>query len=229
MYRLRKKRFHARSKHVRFDCPSDVEQDVCAEVMQGVWSLKWDPSPTKHSDAPPQPYIDLWKNCVETAADETLCLHNRFVAVQLVTLVRNNAQEKLEVIRDCIAANYPDRGSVQGLKLSTIDEEQAATALAFAVKMWLHLPFRFYFNKPQTTPTLAEWAMEQLPSKAPKGQIIPGTLSSDFCISHFKRKGGMNVIWEDDISQHLKVDQDKGIHIFRHSAMLTAMERSPHP
>lgn len=226
MYRLRKKRFHSRSQHARFNCPSDVEQEVCAEVMQGVWALKWDPSTTKDSEAPPQPYIDLWRNCVETADDEALCLHNRFVAVRLVNLVRNNAHEKIEEIRESIATKYPDRGSIQGLMLNAINHDQATIALAFAVKMWLHLPFTYNFAKPQT---LTEWAREQVPLKASKDQIIPGTLSSDFCISHFKRKGGMTIIWEDDISQHLKVDKDKGIHVFRHSAMLTAMGRSPHP
>jgi len=159
------------------------------------------------------------------ANDQRLYLRNRNVASGLVNLIRDNQDERLDLIRDEIRTNYPDRRSMSDTVLEAVDETQAVKALEFAIRLWLHLSPTFELSSSVPALRLVDWIETRLPARTSGAQVIEGTLSNDFCVAHLARKGGMVIIWEDDISQHLQLEQDKYLHVFRHCAVLTAMER----
>lgn len=225
MQRLRSGRLYPRRQARRYECPTGVDNEVCQHVLQGVWNLTWDPSTHHLSEAPPKSYTDYWRKCILTANDLGLYLQNRFVAVELVNIVRNNQNQGLDVIRDEILMNYPNRGTMTDAALGVVDKARATKALEFAIRLWLHLPPLFHISGTAQVQNLHDWTKDRLPTKSSDGQFIEGALSDDFCITHLVRKGGMVIVWEDDISQHLQLDKGNHIHIFRHSAVLTSMDR----
>jgi hypothetical protein len=143
-----------------------------------------------------------------------------------VEIVRDRQTERLDVIRNEIMKNYPDRTSMPATTADILDENRATNALQFAVRLWLHLSLPLDFPSSLPIPSLTEWVKDQLPVRVLDSTFIPGQLSKDFSMTNLFRVGGMGVVWEDDISKHLQLDDDKNIHVFRHSAALSAIEYS---
>jgi hypothetical protein len=204
----------------RFRCPPGMEQAACQEILQDVWQLKWEPELAPHT-VPPNPYIDYWINCVLEADQPNLCLDDRRIAMGLVRHVKSGLRETLPVLKESIEGVYPDQDGSP----VTVSSEDTGTALAFAVRLWLHVRPKIDWKCPPST-ALHDIVRDCIPEPADSTTIIEGRLSNDFCAKHLWRKGGLDVRWTDDISQHLLL-HERHIYVFRHSNSLRALYECP--
>jgi hypothetical protein len=197
-----------------------MEKAACQEILQDVWQLKWEPELAPHT-VPPNPYIDYWINCVLEADQPNLCLDDRRIAMGLVRHVKSGLRETLPVLKESIEGVYPDQDGSP----VTVSREDTGTALAFAIRLWLHVHPKIDWKCPPST-ALHDIVRDCIPEPAASSTIIEGRLSNDFCAKHLWRKGGLDVRWTDDISQHLLL-HERHIYVFRHSNSLRALYECP--
>lgn len=204
----------------RFRCPPGMEKAACQEILHDVWQLKWEPELAPHT-VPPNPYIDYWINCVLEADQPNLCLDDRRIAMGLVRHVKSGLRETLPVLKESIEGVYPDQDGSP----VTVSSEDTGIALAFAIRLWLHVHPKIDWKCPPST-ALHDIVRDCIPEPADPSTIIEGRLSNDFCAKHLWRKGGLDVRWTDDISQHLLL-HERHIYVFRHSNSFRALYECP--
>ncbi|ERF72891.1 hypothetical protein EPUS_08699 [Endocarpon pusillum Z07020] len=209
-----------RRRNRRFECHQDVANVVCQGVMMGVWQLDWDYQKA-HRGVPPDPYMKHWENCVIDAADddEVLQLQDRGTVIALVGLVKHRLDDDISKIKDAICAHY-DSVSKSTLKLS---DQQAELALSFATKLWLHASPDLSTRGPSSFRLVIKAC---LPERSDPNKIS-GHLTNDFCAKHLWRKGGIRIVWTDEIEKHLTSHKGRTLHVFRNSSMLRALQQDP--
>ena len=209
-----KKKRTIRQRHRRYVCQGSLDENVCKELLSGVWNLEWT-NDHLNTNVPPNPYVEHWTNCVIEANDEDLLLDDREVAIGLVDVVKNDGGNECTTILRNIADMY---AAFPGQPLQLTDE-QAITALRFALGWWLHV---FPCTNQSWSLQLQEVVNEHVPERTITQ--AEGHLSYDFCARHLVRKGGFNIVWTDRVDEHLTVTRGQSIRVFRHSSMLRSLQ-----
>ncbi|KAF7504418.1 hypothetical protein GJ744_002222 [Endocarpon pusillum] len=208
-----------RRRHRRFECHQDVDNVVCHELMRDVWQLEWDCKKASRG-VPPDPYMKHWVKCVLGADEdelEVLQLQDRVTVIALVELVKHRLDDDISKIKDAICAHY------DSVSKSTLSDQQAELALGFATKLWLHASPDLSTRGPSSFRLVIKAC---LPERSDRNKIS-GHLTNDFCAKHLWRKGGIQIVWTDEIEQHLTPYKGRTLNVFRNSSMLRALQQDP--
>lgn len=218
-----KARKWSRRREKRFRCHVKVEDVTCQELLNGVWQLEWK-STAGYRGIPPDPYMNHWSDCKDVADDECaqlanqpdLQLYDRHIAIAIVECVRNgldaHIEDLTEVIRQELCKLIADR--------TDISEEEAQIALKFAVLLWAHVPLQL---TSVSTGSVREMIQKTLPQK-PVPADVTAILGEDFCVKSLWRKGGIRVVWTDDICEHL-ISHQNTVKVFRNASMLRSFSK----
>lgn len=208
-----------RRRNRRFECHYGVDNIACHELMRGVWQLDWDYTPG-YRGVPPNPYMKHWENCVLGADDDgVLQLQDRGTVIALVGLIKHRLDDDISKIKDAICTHY-DSVSNSALKLS---DQQAELALRFATKLWLHASPNLSTRAPSSFRLVIKAC---LPERSNPNKIS-GHLTNDLCAKHLWRKAGIQIVWTDEIEQHLTSYKGRTLNVFRNSSMLRALQQDP--
>jgi hypothetical protein len=211
-------RWSARSRRARrYKCPSSVDSLACEHVLRDVWGLDWT-STGEHQQVPPRPYMDFWGDCVQQTQEPELRLDEREVAIDLVVLVKAGMLLTPRQICQQVEAHFMRRPDLQ----QSMNNEKAWKALAFALRLWLHviIPDAWKQSDRPLQDLLA--ALLRRPTVSKTGD----RLESDFCAGQLSRAGGFRIRPTDDLTQHLKM-REGYILVFRHSSWLETLSNQP--
>ena len=141
------------------------------------------------------------------------------MTIALVDLLKRLAGGDINTINDAVRLYYDQRQDPP-VKLT---DDQVELALTTVTKIWLHISPDLSIDGSQPYQVALQ---KQLPAKTDP-YSIEGHLSDDFCAKHLRRKAGIQVIWTDDITQHLTFHKEHRINVFRNSSMLRALKDDP--
>lgn len=181
--------------------------------MEGVWHLDWN-SASARPRVPPNPYISHWSDCVNDVNDDDLKLDDRRVALAIVDCLREGLDKGLDVLKEQIRGELLKTGAIN----IQITDDHSLVALTFAVSLWTHSTIDF---AKWSSESLREILRASLPARTDPVDVC-GILDNDFCAKNLWRKGGIQVIWTNDIREHLSCDQDT-VKVFRNSSMLRSL------
>lgn len=205
-----------RRKEKRFQCHVEVPDNTCQELLDGVWHLDWS-STAGYRGVPPDPYVNYWSDCVQTANQPDLMLDDRRIAVALVGCVRDRLNVEIkdvkEQIRQELCIHVPGKVNAS--------EDEAQTALEFATSLWMHVLLDF---TDCSTKTLRDIVQESLPERSDPN-TVNGSLGEDLCVKSLRRKGGIRVQWTNNLCEHLTCYEDT-VKVFRNSSMLRALSEA---
>lgn len=209
-----------RRRNRRFECHrAGVDKVACHELMTGVWQLDWDYK-TASRGVPPDPYLNHWENCVISADDdEALKFEDRGTVIALVGLIKARLDDDISTIKDAIRSHYATACNPP-LQLSG---QQAELTLRFATRLWLHASPDLSVRGPASFRAAVQAC---LPRRSDPSNVS-GHLTNDFCAKHLWRKGGLQIVWTDDIEQHLTSYKGRTLNVFRNSSMLRALQQDP--
>lgn len=202
----------------RYRCHHKIANDTCKEFLEKVWQLDWDPTVT-HDGIPPDPYVEHWINCVVEADDADLELHDHKVAVHLVEVLKQNLDTEVAKLVQIICQTYPTTSA----NSMVVSEAQAVVALRFASSLYLH----FIPSLSNTVPASIRGLLkDSLPPRS-NPTTISGQLTEDFCAKHLWRKGGIKILWTNELDKHLTCLRREAVYVFRHSSVLRSQQCDP--